>query len=63
MIGGYLGYLKGFRDDFICTDEYNQQLFNKVYQLKELTNWEDISTLMKNEFMWEWVNYLCTKIE
>lgn len=61
MADGHLGYLKGFRNDFICTDEYNQQFFNKVYQLKELTNWEDISNLMKNEFMWEWIKYLDTK--
>lgn len=50
-------FLKGFRDDFICTDEYNSELFDKVAMLKDLQHWDSINKLMKREFMWEWDSY------
>lgn len=55
---GKLSYLKGFRNDFLCTDKYNKEFFDKVYMLRDRPNWSDISSLMKSEFMWEWVEYL-----
>lgn len=53
-----LGYLKGFRDDFICTDEYNDIFFQKVFLLRNLKHWADINSLMEREFMFEWQNFL-----
>ena len=53
-----LGYLKGFRNDFICVDTYNELFFSKVILLKSLPHWEDINNLMKKEFMFEWDNFL-----
>lgn len=58
MSTGNIGYLKGFRDDFLCTDEYNKELFEKVALLKDSEHWNDIHKLMKCEFMWEWDNYI-----
>ena len=53
-----LGYLKGFRADFICTDEYNDIFFQKVFLLRNLKHWADINSLMEREFMFEWQNFL-----
>lgn len=53
-----LGYLKGFRDDFICTDEYNNIFFQKVILLRNLKHWPSIDELMQREFMFEWQNFL-----
>ena len=53
-----LGYLKGFRTDFICTDEYNASFFQKVILLRKLEHWADINELMQREFMFEWDNFL-----
>lgn len=58
MIVGMTDYLKGFRNDFFCTDIYNKEFFSKVIQLKSLDNWKDIDNLMKREFMFEWDNYV-----
>ena len=58
MVKGSTGYLKGFRDDFICTDRYNQEFFEKVWMLRDLPHWEDINNLMKREFMFEWDNFV-----
>lgn len=49
-----LGWLKGFRNDFIGTDTYNEEFFEKVVMLKDLSHWSDIDKLMKREFMLEW---------
>ena len=58
MTEGMLGYLKGFRDDFFCTDIYNKEFFEKVIMLRHLKFWKDINILMKREFMFEWDNFL-----
>lgn len=50
-------YLRGFRNDFLCTDKYNKEFFEKVIMLRTADNWEDIDKLMSTEFMWEWVNF------
>ena len=57
LIQGQTGYLKGFYNDFFCTDKYNEEFFSKVIQLRDLPNWEDIDTLMGREFMYEWLEY------
>lgn len=58
MVKGDTGYLKGFRNDFLCTDIYNKELFDKVLMLRGQDNWEDINSLMQREFMFEWDRYL-----
>ena len=58
MVQGSTGYLKGFRDDFICTDRYNQEFFERVWLLRDLPHWNDINNLMKREFMFEWDNFV-----
>lgn len=55
---GRLRFLKGFKEDFFCTDKYNKEFFDKVFMLKDRENWSDISELMKQEFRQEWLNYM-----
>lgn len=50
-------WLIGFRDDFLCTDKYNNELFKKVIMLRENENWSYIDSLMNKEFMNLWVDY------
>lgn len=54
MESGKTSWLKGFRNDFICTDEYNTEFFNKVAMLKGSKYWRSIDALMKREFMSQW---------
>lgn len=57
-----LGYLKGFKDDFLCTDKYSQEFFEKVYELKDkVGHWKDIDRLMQLEFMWDWDKFIASK--
>ena len=57
LIMGRTRYLKGFYDDFIGTEEYDTEIFDKVIQLRGLDNWKDIDELMKHEFMFKWDKY------
>lgn len=57
----YLRYLKGFRDDFFCTDKYNDEFFGQVMKLKNLEHWDGINHLMQMEFMFDWDRYRDTQ--
>ena len=52
------GYLKGFYDDFISTEEYDNILMEKVYELRNFSNWNNINDLMKKELRVKWIKYL-----
>lgn len=58
MVNKQTRYLKGFRNDFFCTDKYNDEFFSKVIQLRNLDNWEEINHLMKYEFFFKWDDYI-----
>lgn len=57
MVSGRTRFLKGFRDDFICTEKYNDEFMKKVWMLKDTEHWKDIDELMTSEFMWLWVDF------
>lgn len=52
------GLIQGLKEDFICNDKYTLELFNNVIKLKEKSNWDNINSFMKKEYMWEWDNFL-----
>ena len=50
-------YLKGMRNNFIETDKYDDEIFQKVYSMKVLPNWEKIDAFMGKEYMLKWISY------
>lgn len=56
---GSIEFLYGFKKDFICVDEYDDEIFNKVYMLKHLPikQWLNIDLLMNNEYKMKWVKF------
>lgn len=50
-------YLKGMRNNFIETDKYDDEIFQKVYSMKVLPNWEKIDAFMEKEYMLKWISY------
>lgn len=54
---GNFGIAQGARDDFICNDNYTEEFFNKVSELKTTPNWIDIDKFMCKEYMLQWVRY------
>lgn len=54
---GKFAELQGMRKDFICTNEYDDEIFEKVCLLKEQSNWQEIDAFMEKEYMLKWMNY------
>ena len=50
-------YLKGMRNNFIETDKYDDEIFNKVYSMKVLPHWKRIDDFMEKEYMLKWISY------
>ncbi len=52
---------QGMRNDFICTDEYDQEIFEKVYLLKDETFWSKINDFMTKEYLKKWRTFILLK--
>lgn len=48
---------QGMRDDFIVTDEYDDEIFDLVMKMKDLPYFDEIDRFMGNEYMMKWINY------
>jgi len=54
---GNYAVAEGMRKDFICNESYNQEIFDKIYYMKQLKNWKEIDIFMEQEYMMEWIRY------
>ena len=52
------GLAGGMREDFICNDKYNKEIFEKVYMLRNSNKWNDISRFMGKEYCLKWIDFL-----
>jgi hypothetical protein len=52
-----LGYLKGFRNDFLTNDKYIPEFFNEVYKFRNTRRWHNIHLLMLEEYRTIWLDY------
>ena len=57
LVQGNFAAAQGMRDDFICTEKYTEQIFNKVALMSALTHWPDIDQFMGKEYFMQWVNF------
>lgn len=48
---------QGMRDDFICNDQYTEEIFDKVWMLRSLENWPQIDKFMSSEYKLQWLKY------
>lgn len=54
---GNFAAAQGMRDDFICNDEYTEEIFNKVGRLKDMVNWNAIDCFMGKEYLTQWIKF------
>ncbi len=54
---GRFSLVQSMRNDFICNDEYNQEIFLQVSKLQHSPNWEHIRRFMKKEYRTAWLNF------
>lgn len=55
--------LQGFRDNFIDNEKFTQEIFDKVYKMRNLPNWEEIKKFIGQEYSIEWYHFLDSKKE
>lgn len=55
---GLFSIAQGMNNDFICNSEYDNEIFDRVYEMKSLNNWQAISDFMAKEYKMKWINYL-----
>ena len=48
---------QGMKDDFMCTDKYDEEVFGKVLMMKDLPYWDKIDKFMTKEYLGKWVNF------
>jgi len=54
---GNFSVAQGMNKDFICNDDYNDEVFAKVASMRSLPNWPDIDSFMGSEYYSKWLKY------
>ena len=54
---GNFALAQGMNNDFICNANYDNEIFDKVSQLRFLKHWDKIDAFMGKEYLMKWVNY------
>lgn len=54
---GSYGLARGMRNDYICTDEYDEEIFKEVLKLKDSDRWNEIDDFMSNEYKLKWIKW------
>lgn len=54
---GRFSIAEGMNKDYICNDKYTEEIFKKVYLLKDDANWNKIDNFMKKEYLLRWIDF------
>ena len=54
---GRFSLAQGMNKDFICNDDYTEDIFRQVTKLKDSSLWHDIDRFMGKEYCAEWLDY------
>ena len=56
--GGNFSAAQGMKNDFICNDAYNEEIFSMVYKLCSKENWDKIYDFMHKEYKRSWRSWM-----
>jgi len=54
---GNFSTAQGMNKDFICNDNYTDEVFDKVALMRDLPHWGEIDTFMGREYYGKWLDY------
>jgi hypothetical protein len=54
---GVFSVAQGMNGDFICNDDYTDEVFGKVALMKTLPHWREIDRFMGREYYSKWLDY------
>ena len=49
--------VQGMKEDYICNDSYNEEIFSRVMMLKDTPNWNEADKFMEKEYMLAWITF------
>ena len=49
---------RGMRNDYICDEEADREIFSKIMQMRKLPYWEEINHFMEREYFSRWADFL-----
>lgn len=52
---GQFSYAQGMRDNYICNDNYTNEIFHNVVKLRNNQNWNKIDSFMEKEYKVRWL--------
>ena len=55
---GNFSAAQGMKNDFICNDAYNEEIFSMVYKLCSKENWDKIYDFMHKEYKRGWRSWM-----
>ena len=55
---GNFSVAEGMREDFICNDNYNEEIFQNVIKLHDFPIWDKVNSFMIKEYKMKWINYI-----
>lgn len=55
---GKFSIAQGMREDFICNEEYTEEVFSLVIKLETKQNWAMIDDFMAKEYKTDWIKYI-----
>jgi hypothetical protein len=55
--GGKFAVAQGMNKDFICNENYDGEVFDKVLMLRNNQNWNEIDRFMEREYRLKWLKY------
>ena len=55
---GKYSIAQGMNREYICNEDYDKEIFEKVYSMKKLKNWNKINDFMKQEYRLKWLDFL-----
>ena len=54
---GSYSLARGMNKDYICNDDYTEEIFEKVSMMRKLSHWPEIDRFMGKEYMAKWLDY------
>ena len=54
---GQFTLAQGMNKDYICNQEYDEEVFTRILLLKDTEHWESIDYFMGKEYLTKWLRY------
>lgn len=48
---------QGMKEDFICNEDYTEEVLELVWKMKSLPHWEKIDRFMGKEYLMKWLRF------